>query len=1034
MNVTDTNWHSEFGLDLIDPRAFIANKAALATTSLKPTQSHVLRRAFDLFGLDGVLCTESAPLVYFKQVPRLDPQEIHLLHRTFWNHGGAPILVLLSPSEIHVYSALVQPTTQLGDERIPALVDVLQRATVAVREFLPAVESGEFFRTHPKSFNPEQRVDRRLLDNLEATRRRLVALQEVDDSIVDALLCRLVFACYLFDRNIIGEDYLRSLGLSGVEHLRELLELEPERAKRMLYKLFNRLGRDFNGDLFSDDLDDEADSVPEAFLPPLAMFFRGTEVASGQRSFWPYDFGVIPVETISAIYERFLRDSAKDEGAFYTPRFLAEVVLDLALSKTPDLLNRRYLDPACGSGIFLVGLFNRLAEEWKQSNPTARNDRRARELQRVLCSSICGVDINPTACRITAFSLYLAYLDQLSPRDIVELKEKGHKLPALVHFPGKQHRRPVEGSIWCADFFSEDVKLPNAVDIIVGNPPWGSSAATNTLAGRWCASRAGTEPVPDRQIALAFAWKAGLHAVENGRLCFVLPHGTIFNHSKQATAFQREFFKQYSVDHVLNLADYQRFLFDEARHPAIVIAYRKQQPPNSKHTIQYWAPKVDWLASRAEIITVTPEDRSTLTLGDLLADLKGADAPQIWKQRYWATGRDWRLLDRLAHYPRLRDHVGRSKAGSPQKRWLIAEGFQPLGPNDDIRKAKKAQLPSRNFIKASAAEIDLFVLKSDAIQLPDKHVELRRTSNSKVFRAPHVLVAKGFKRAAFADFDVTFRHAVRGISGPKEDREMLMFLAGYLRTSLASYFAFHTSSNWGVSRAEVQVDELLRLPFPLPEATSAPERAAAIVKDVAVHIGRAMNEADAPLVDRDGLVRQAMNAVEPLIHEYFDILPSENALISDTVRVTIPSVRPARDVVNVPTLTPSGEEQRSQYTFVLCETLNSWSQSDFKVTGTTIASSKLGVGVTVLCKQRRDSPEIPPYEENVLESLEMLQRESIARLNTMEFVRGVKVFVDERLFIVKPIAQRFWTHTAALNDADEVAATLLMRSDGEEMW
>ena len=60
----------------------------------------------------------------------------------------------------------------------------------------------------------------------------------------------------------------------------------------------------------------------------------------------------IPVEAISAIYERFLKDSDKLEGAFYTPRFLAEIVLNVALAKMPSLLGHRYLDPACGSGIF----------------------------------------------------------------------------------------------------------------------------------------------------------------------------------------------------------------------------------------------------------------------------------------------------------------------------------------------------------------------------------------------------------------------------------------------------------------------------------------------------------------------------------------------------------------------------------------------------------------------------------------------------------------------------------------------------------
>ena len=210
-----------------------------------------------------------------------------------------------------------------------------------------------------------------------------------------------------------------------------MLSLKPrEEAKKYLYNLFQNLGRDFNGDLFSDDLDTEAELVSPSYIDTLDEFFRATDVRTGQGSFWPYDFAVIPVEAISAIYERFLKASDKRQGAFYTPRVLAELVLDVALLTTPSLLGRRYLDPACGSGIFLVGLFNRMAEEWKQLNPGARNDhRRDGEDLRL---NLCGVDINPTACRITAFSLYLAYLDQLSPRDIQELNEKGHKLPRLV--------------------------------------------------------------------------------------------------------------------------------------------------------------------------------------------------------------------------------------------------------------------------------------------------------------------------------------------------------------------------------------------------------------------------------------------------------------------------------------------------------------------------------------------------------------------------------------------------------------------------
>jgi hypothetical protein len=257
--------------------------------------------------------------------------------------------------------------------------------------------------------------------------------------VLDALLCRLVFTCYLFDREVIDEEYLEKIHIRDTRHLRDILATQPRaRAKASLYALFEQLRRDFNGDLFSDDLEDEAEWVLDDHVKTLSDFFHGTSVKTGQRTFWPYDFAFIPIETISAIYERFLKEDDEKVGAFYTPRFLAEIVLDVALTDTPTLLGKRFLDPACGSGIFLVGLFNRIAEEWKQANPKARNDTKAKELMRLLQAQLFGVDVKETACRITAFSLYLAYLDQLSPRGIQDASGEKRRAAAIDR-RGRQH-------------------------------------------------------------------------------------------------------------------------------------------------------------------------------------------------------------------------------------------------------------------------------------------------------------------------------------------------------------------------------------------------------------------------------------------------------------------------------------------------------------------------------------------------------------------------------------------------------------------
>ncbi len=220
------------------------------------------------------------------------------------------------------------------------------------------------------------------------------------------------------------------------------------------------------------------------------------------------------------------------------------------------------------------------------------------------------------------------------------------------------------------------------------------------------------------------------------------------------------------------------------------------------------------------------------------------------------------------------------------------------------------------MIEASSPLLRLFLLEDDCQQLASHEVMVRQRSNTNidVYRGPHVLVTKGLKRSAFADFDVAFRHALRGIRGPHEDRELLLFLAAYLQTALARFFLFHTSSNWGVSRAEVHVEELLRLPFPLPEHSHDAKRCRSIVREVAQVVTEATNRTKEAVIGRDEIVTQAVAAAEKLVEEYFDVDDIERMLIADTDTIIIPSVRPTRARPSRPTTKPTNHEQQAAYT------------------------------------------------------------------------------------------------------------------------
>jgi SAM-dependent methyltransferase len=263
--------------------------------------------------------------------------------------------------------------------------------------------------------------------------------------------------------------------------------------------------------MFDTALADEERDISKAHLDILADFLSGQDMQSGQMTlgFWAYDFRFIPVETISAIYEEFMKDAdltkRRNEGAYYTPRHLAETTLHVALENHyAKAKNWRVLDPACGSGIFLVAMFNLIAEQWRRENSTRRKQTKAQALLEILLRQIRGVDTNLDACRIATFSLYLALFEKLQPIDVDEFKEKvRHQtfLPPLLWDKDLTEPKPHIPVILHGDF-PDELPLDNGFDLVIGNPPGKSR---------------------DKQIALHFA-KHSVDLLGYGDGCLLLPN------------------------------------------------------------------------------------------------------------------------------------------------------------------------------------------------------------------------------------------------------------------------------------------------------------------------------------------------------------------------------------------------------------------------------------------------------------------------------------------------------------------------------
>ena len=99
------NWKEEFGVENRKPPSFFSSLEEIDSAGSAAPQPHALRRAFEQLKIDGVLCQDKSPLIYFRQVDRIDPAETAAIHRLFWDQGVAPVLVLIANDQVEIYWA-----------------------------------------------------------------------------------------------------------------------------------------------------------------------------------------------------------------------------------------------------------------------------------------------------------------------------------------------------------------------------------------------------------------------------------------------------------------------------------------------------------------------------------------------------------------------------------------------------------------------------------------------------------------------------------------------------------------------------------------------------------------------------------------------------------------------------------------------------------------------------------------------------------------------------------------------------------------
>jgi hypothetical protein len=395
-----------------------------------------------------------------------DVEAAYQLRRYAWT-AGLPLSILTNFKELAVYDCRVKPkflekasTARLWYFRYQ---DYPEKWDEIASIFSPdAIQQGAFDRyiqSHKKSGTQE--FDDAFLDEMEEWRKKLASNlasrnEELDQSglnfATQRIIDRIVFLRICEDRGIEPAFQMQAL-LSG------------DNTYARMRQLFQKADQRFNSGLFHFRREKDRREPPDE----LTLGLRVDDAALKQiikRLYYPdspYVFKEVGANILGSVYERFLGNvihltashQAKIEpkpevrkagGVYYTPTYIVNYIVQntvgkLLTGKTPaEAAKLRILDPACGSGSFLLGTYQSLLDwhqQWylannpdkwsKGRNPALRPGPRGelvlsiRERKRILANNVYGVDIDPQAVEVTKLSVLLKCLEGESAQSINDL-------------------------------------------------------------------------------------------------------------------------------------------------------------------------------------------------------------------------------------------------------------------------------------------------------------------------------------------------------------------------------------------------------------------------------------------------------------------------------------------------------------------------------------------------------------------------------------------------------------------------------------
>lgn len=333
---------------------------------------------------------------------------------------------------------------------------------------------------------------RRILSNDLKSKRVYLSPEQIDEA-VQVLIDRFIFMRSVEDRGLEAQDFLLKIKQTAEEGFSE------KNLWSLLKDQFKRFDVTYNSKLFADGLLEKSDVFFENKILSkcIDILYYGSE-----DNWARYKFNIIPIDLLGSIYEQYLgtilqgaekrvrldlkSGKRKKMGIYYTPSYIVNYIIKNTLGKyiedksLDEILNVKVVDPACGSGSFLIKAFSELCEvveerlkkgEKSEGNQFSYFNERLDLGQKaaILKRCIYGVDLDEKAVELAQLNLLLKVLEgetrETRKRILPNLKDNIRNGNSLISDSSYD-----KAFNWDAQF--SNVFKDLGFDIVIGNPPY----------------------------------------------------------------------------------------------------------------------------------------------------------------------------------------------------------------------------------------------------------------------------------------------------------------------------------------------------------------------------------------------------------------------------------------------------------------------------------------------------------------------------------------------------------------------------------